>query len=691
MATSLLLLLPRGRRRLPLLAAACLGAFTAQAQPEPIKFGQVDKADLTAAPFVGDSAATAVVLCDFGRSRMEGHGSGLQVVFERVTRIKILRKAGFDNATVEIPLYHRDENQEKVSNLRGFTYNLVNGAVEKTRLEAAGAFLEKRTPTTNIQKFTLPNVREGSVIEYAYTLRSDFLFNFQDWTFQRDVPVRWSEYRVSIPAFYKYKIIYQGNQKFDTDVAKTGVVGLTVDNKIPSGGGVAAGTTSGTLGITAPTEEHQWVLKNLPAFREEPFMTTYRDYVPRLDFELVGEQWNDSDYHDLSGTWATNNATLLADEDFGGRLSRSGPLKEQAQALATQYPTVVERTAAVRELVMAALRYNGQNRCYAQEPLRKAYDARQGSVADVNLLLIAALREAGIEAHPLLLSTRDHGRVSKEFLLLERFNYVVAVVPLADGRDLLVDATEPLLPCGVLPERCLNGAGRLIAKKEADGRWIDLAPSQRQVRFQQVSLALDAQGGLSGKVHDERGGYAAAHARAALASQGEKKYLAGLLQRHEGWAVPKLTVGQAETVDKPLTLDYEFRQPAPDNAPTGPLYLSPLSEFGPGQNPFRHEDRNFAVDFGMPQEETLMVTLTLPAGYELASVPKPAVVEMPDGGGRFLYSVTSTAPGVVQLTSRLNLRKPVYTAAEYTSLRELYTQLMAHQAEKLVIQKKAGG
>ena len=86
--------------------------------------------------------------------------------------------------------------------------------MEKTQLETSGAFLEKRTPTVNVQKFTLPNVREGSVVEFAYTLTSDFLFNFQDWTFQRDIPVRWSEYRVSIPAFYRYKIMYQGDAGF---------------------------------------------------------------------------------------------------------------------------------------------------------------------------------------------------------------------------------------------------------------------------------------------------------------------------------------------------------------------------------------------------------------------------------------------------------------------------------------------
>ena len=686
-----LLLVRGGRRALLLLGGWLLLAAGAHAQPEPLTFGQVNRQDLTAAPFVGDSAATAVVLCDYGRSYLKGSRSGFQVVFERVTRLKILTKAGYAEATVEIPLYHRDDNQEKLTNLRGFTYNLANGQVEKTKLQPAGAFLEKRTPNVNVQKFTLPNVREGAVVEYAYTLTSDYLFNFQDWTFERTIPVRWSEYRVSIPSFYHYKIIYQGYRNPDVSANKVGVTRLLVDNKIPSGGGISAGTTTGTLTVTAPTEEHQWVLKNLPAFRSEPYMTTPQDCLTRLDFELTGEQWPDESYHDLTGTWEKVSARLLDDEEFGSRINRASPLREQVQGLVTQYPIISERAAAVRQVVMGAVRYSGHDQCFAREPLRKAVDARHGTAADVNLLLIAALRDAGIPAQPLLLSTRDHGHLSQDYPLLERFNYVVAAVPLADGQDLLVDATEPLLPCGVLPERCLNGSGRLITKKAADGRWISLAPTQRHVRYQQVALTLDAQGGLSGKVHEEHGGYAGARARAALADQGEKKYLAALAQRHDGWTLTNAAVGQAEAVDQPLALDYEFRQPAEGPAGTGPLYLSPLSAFAPGQNPFRHETRAFPIDFGIAQDETLMMTLTLPAGYELAEVPKGAVVDLPDGGGRFVYSVVAAGAGRVQLTSRLTLRKALYAASQYAALRELYTLMLAHQSERLVIQKKAGG
>jgi hypothetical protein len=671
---------------LPVLAL--LATLAAQAQPEPIKFGKPNDEDFEAKSFVADSTAGAVVLCDFGRSRIEGHKDGFQVVFERVTRIKILKPAGFAAATVEIPLYHRDNQEEKVSNLRGFTYNLVDGQVQKTKLETSAVFLEKRSERVNVQKLTMPNVRAGSVVEYAYTLRSDFLFNFQDWTFQREIPVRWSEYRTTIPIFFIYKIIYQSYRPFDVSQASHGAVSLRVDHKVPSGGGLAAGTTTGSIMISTPTEMRQWVMKDMPAFRAEPYMTTANDYLTRLDFELTGEQWPDQPYHDFTGTWQRINAQLLSDNNFGQQLSRGNFLKPQMEILAARYSDIAARTAAVREVIVGAVRYDGTDRYATTASLRQAYDTHRGTSADVNLLLIAALRDASIPAQPVLLSTRHHGRINQNFPLVEKFNYVIALVPLADGKDLLVDATEPLLPCGMLPERCLSQTGRLITKKVADSRWVELNPGQRHVRYQQVQLALDAQGGLSGKVHDEFGGYAGADERDELLSLGDKKYQAQLLSRHENWLLPRFAISQRDAVDKALLVEYEFTQPTTTTTADGSMYLSPLREFTNGQNPFQHEGRTYPVDFGMLQEQTLMVSLSLPAGYELAELPKPAVVDLPNGGGRYLYSATGSG-STVQLNSRLTLRKTTYTATEYGQLREFYRLMLEKQAEKLIIRKKA--
>jgi len=676
------------------LAALLFSTVAAQAQNEPIKFGKPDPTDFTAAAFAGDSSAAAVVLCDYGITRFQLKGNSFQLVTDRVTRIKILKKAGYDVATVEVPLYHRGTDEEKLSSLRGMTYNLENGQVVKTKLDGSKTFTEEQTANVRIRKFTLPDVREGTVIEYAYTVTSDFLFNFQDWTFQREIPVRWSEYRAAIPEYFDYKMLLQGYHALAvrTRTDGSGQYLLHQDSRLVAGTVGAGGGHVDAVNenITARVTNYTWAMKDIPAFREEPYMTTAEDYLDRIDFELAGEQLPGSPYHNVAGTWERVNDDLLSDDNFGMQLDRASLLKDQLQGLKAQHPDISARTAAVRQVVMTAVRYDGTNRFSTSAPLRKAFDAHHGTSADVNLLLIAALRSTGIDAHPVLLSTRAHGRVNQNLPLLDRFNYVVALVRLTDGKDLLVDATEPLLPCGTLPKRCLNQIGRLIMKNAAESRWVELAPAQRYVHYQQVALTMDAQGGLTGKVHEEHSGYAGADARKELASLGEKKYLTELTRPHSGWTVPKFTVAERENVTKPLGLDYEFAQPADDNTTAGTFYLSPLREFSSDQNPFRHNDRLFPVDFGAAQDETTMITLTLPAGYELAEIPKPAVVELPDGGGRYMYNVSATAPGTVQLTSRLSLRKPVYAADEYVQLREFYRLMLEKQGEKLVIKKKAG-
>ncbi|MET4075317.1 DUF3857 domain-containing protein [Hymenobacter sp. UYCo722] len=683
------------KKPLPLilaLGAVLLPTTAVLAQSAPLKFGQVDPKDLTAAPFAGDSAAAAVVLCDYGTTRFEYANNDFKLVSERTTRIKILKKAGYEAATVKVPLYHQGENTEKVSSLRGLTTNLVDGKMVKTKLElGTSAFTEELTPRVRVRKFTLPDVREGSVIEYSYTVTSDFFTNFQDWTFQSEYPVRWSEFRANIPEYFRYNKVLQGYHSLNVQTEDESAAQFNIHTAGGFSGGGFSTTreAASTETVTARQTNSRWVMQNVPAFRNEPFMTTSADYVDRINFQLAGVQFPGRAYQPVAGTWSKVEMELLNDDNFGLQLDRAGFLKDQLQPLIARYPDASERAAAVRALVMSAVRYDGTNRYSTTASLRKAYDAHLGTAADVNLLLIAALRGASLPAHPVLLSTRAHGRLNPSIPLLDRFNYVVALVPLGPDKDLLLDATDPLLPCGVLPERCLNQQGRLVMRSAAASRWVDLAPAQRFVHYQQVNLMLDAQGGLTGKVHEEHGGYAGVDTRRELTTLGEKKYLAQLVAPHSGWTVPKLTVTGREDVAKPLGLDYEFTQPAEGQAAIGTFYLSPLREFGTEQNPFRHDDRLFPVDFAAPQDETTMVTLTLPEGYELSEMPKPAVVDLPDGGGRFLYSVAAGTPGTVQITSRLSLRKSVYAAAEYTTLREFYRLMLEKQGEKLVIKKKA--
>ena len=688
----------KGWLAVALLAAAPL-AHAQQAPPAPvkpieIKFGKPDPADFEAKNFVGDSAAAAVVLYDGGLASFRLDGTSFKLEMTRTTRIKILKKAGYDYATVEIPLYHREGNEEKIVGLKGFTYNEVGGKVEKIKLEAANLFTEERTKNVRVRKLTLPGVREGSVVEYSYMVVSDFLFNLQPWTFQRDIPTRWSEYRAVIPEYYDYKMLMQGYEPLALqtreEVGAQYTASMLVDKAdgVTPSGGVTSHTARATETIQARATNYHWAMRDVPALREEPFMTTTDDYVARIDFELAGTRMPNSSYHNVAGTWQKLNEELLESEEFGLLLDRGGFLKEQVQPLVAQYPDPVARAAAVRALVLHNVKHDGTSRRLASGSLKHTWEQHRGSSADVNLLLIAALRQAGLAAQPVLLSTRAHGRVNQSFPLIEQFNYVVGVLPLADNKELLLDATEPLLPCGVLPARCLNQVGRLIvAPKEGEGRWVSLAPAQRHSHYQQVTLTLDAQGNLTGKVHEEHGGYQGAQVRSKLAELGEKKYVTELASRHPNWEIPSYTFAANTEVDKPLSLNYEVRQAAAASGSAQELYLKLMSHFGEGRNPFNHEERKFPVDFGAPTQDVVMLTLQLPTGYA-AELSKPTLVSLPDQGGSYVYSVTSPTPGTVQLVSRLTLNKPVYGAEEYASLREFYRLALAKQAEALVIKKQ---
>ena len=474
---------------------------------------------------------------------------------------------------------------------------------------------------------------------------------------------------MTYPDFFDYKTVLQG---YLTPAVREQHEGSTI---------VGA--------FTIPQWEYRWAMKDVPALTEEPFITSPRDYVSRLDIELSSARFPNMKSYDFTSTWEKIDERLMQDESFGQEFNRGGFLKDDLAGLPPVAAGVAARAAAVHKLVRDAVKYNDRPAIYTSAPLRRTYkELHRGNAADVNLLLLAALREAGLDANPVLLSTRDHGRINVALPLAERFNYVVAHVALPDEQDLFLDATEPLLPAGVLPERCLSQVGRLLLPAPAPARWVELTPGARRVHYEQVQLTLTPQGGLSGKVHEEHSGYAGAAERATLVELGEAKYRAKQASQHPSWTMPKFAVGNRDDCTKALTLDYDVAPAeAPGTALVSPIYLGLFEELGSAKNPFQHAVRTFPVDFGMAQETVVVLNLTLPDGYELTEPPKAALVELPDEGGRYLYALSSTG-NTVQLTSRLILRKPVYEAAEYEHLRELYRLMLAKQAEKLVIQKK---
>ncbi|PJJ58944.1 DUF3857 domain-containing protein [Hymenobacter chitinivorans] len=645
--------------------------------PAPIVYGGVTAADFTPLPQADSTQAPAEYLCDYGTSKIEGGRGQFQVIFERTTRLRIHRKAGYRYATVRVPLYMRDGKIERLVRLRGMTYNLQDGRLVKTKLNPDALFREELDKNHLQYTFTMPEVREGSIVEFSYVINSDFIFNLQDWQFEHRIPVRWSEYRAFLPQFYTYKTITRGYLPFVVNESLT----------VP----YATTYTSESVGMIQGTEQHlmalaqqlRWAMKDVPAFHDEPFMTTPTDYLRSVHFELAGVNF-DGTYRDLTGQWQGIWERLSTDDEFGAAMTKPTPaLQAQAQVLRQRFPSdSLARAAAVLALVQRSVVYNDEQRIYASQPLRRTVERRLGNSADINLLLVQTLRAAGLPATPLLLSTRDHGQVQMDVPVISQFNYVAAHLKLPGRPDVLLDATEPQLPLGMLPERCLNGEGRLA---DASGRWVPLKATGRYIDYRTARLQLSPNGELTGTVKLEYGGYAAVAARRQIRQTSAASYLGQLSRRWQDWQPTKPEL-LPDSLPKPLSVELHL-QHTPANAEAALLYLPLLNLPDALPYDFKTENRIYPVNFGMAREHVTVVTLTLPKGYIVQEIPAKLTMEIPGGTGRYVYQVTQPTPGSVELTARLQLNRAEYSSQEYGALRELNRRIIAKQNEPLVLKR----
>lgn len=671
-----------------LLAGLCCLAFSVSAQSPKIKFGEVDVADLQSRTYAPDSAAEAVVLSDVATSKFEYGAKGFALRTDRHTRIKILKKSGYDHATVRVPYYRLDgQSQEVLENLKGFTYNLENGQVKKDRLGKEAVFDEKKDDNWLEKRFTLPNVREGSIVEYSYSLVSDFWYQMRDWSFQTSIPTAWSEYRVVIPEYFYYKLNSGGYEQLAITEEKPGSQNFSImvqgAGQQFSGRGTPTGFDPTTVqNVQALTTEYHFAGKDLPAIRTEAYMTTLYDYVTKVEFDLASIRMPGQQVRHFSNNWESLSEMLLKSEAFGGALRQRGFLKDAARAIPAS-PDTALRAASAWQWVAGQMKYNGTETKYAEATLKKAFDAHAGNVADLNLTLVALLREAGLDAHPVILSTRDHGRVKPWHAQSAKFNYVVAAARVGD-HWLLLDATEPTGKPGVLPTRCLNGDGWLV--REKGGEFVSLEPTDRHMNTTMLTLALDADGGLSGKADFSNMGYAGASVRRELLSGGPEKYAGAFRKARPSWEFPKLDVSNLENPAEALALSCSLHIGEGAQVAGGRMYLKPLLTEGEDENPFKQEQRRYPVDFAAPLNHNVTAVYTLPEGFAVEELPKNTAVALPDGAGRFVYTVAASG-NRLQVTSRVAINKTMFLPDEYPILKEFFDKIVAKHAEQVVLKK----
>lgn len=489
-----------------LLALLCV--MTLFAQSPPMKWGKIEQDDLEMSIYPQDSGAAAVVLADYGKvSFAYFDHSGINLQFDRHVRIKILKKTGLDQANIEVPLYRKGQNL--IGSVKAVTYNLEGGKVKEIKMDKKQVFKEEMNDSYDVMKFTLPAVKEGSVIEYkySYSVHSEYIYSLVPWEFQRVIPTRWSEFRVEIPEFFHYKTLMSGYWP------------LSISN-----------TTESFDPNRISVNKSQWAMENVPALKEEPFVTTMDDYKAKIEFELQIIKFPGRMVEHISHTWEKLANDLNASPEFGKQIGKGKHLAELVEEVTAKAASDEEKALFITRYVREHYKYNGKKRLLLSKNMKKILEEKEGNAADLNLLLVSMMQEAGLNASPVVLSTREHGRLNVAAPLLQDLNYVIAHVKIED-RTLLLDGTDPELPLDMLPFYCLNQEGRIISP--AYTSFVKVANQEKFKESAQGSFKLREDGSLVGDLTYKENGYGARNTREKIKKGGGGK----IPGNHKGRAV----------------------------------------------------------------------------------------------------------------------------------------------------------
>jgi len=651
------------------------------------KFGKVSMAEMEMKVCPIDSSAEAVVLFDLGETRFEYNTSRnrFQLNISRHVRIKIFSKEGLEQANIKLILFEEKDLEERMHSFKGFTYNVVDGKIEKEKVGKEAIFREKVDNVSTAVKISFPKVVEGSVIEYEYAMSSDYIYNLQPWAFQTNIPVLYSEYIVGIPEYYQYNTKVSGYEQVNlSESSSDKSVVFTGFERSGGSNWQASRSASYRDVVTYKEKAKTFIAKNLPAMGNEAYVDNINNYLTKVNFELSLVKYPNEIPRIYALTWEDINKKLLERTDFGKQLDNGGYMSDDLKSYVGNVEKAEEKLLKIILFVKSKVKWDEKYRLYSDDGVKTAYKKGIGNSSDVNLNLIVALREMGFNAYPVVLSTRSHGQVFEWQRTVSGFNHVIACV--VDGdKNILLDATSLVNVYGLLPLECLNGQARLIDK--VNGKWIDLNAQTLSKKVVYANLKIDNNLQLVGKVESTYKDY---FAQSILQDVRNDDSLKGrkedLVKQFVNASIDSLSIS---TPDNTIALSKESFKIKIDNiSTTGEdiVYLSPLAGFCLDKNPFVTTERKFPVNFTFPHEETLILKYKLPVNYRVEEMPSKISFSMPDDKGRFVYSCQNIGDEIV-VTSKLTIPQTIYVSTDYPALRGFIDEVIKKQNEKVVLKK----
>jgi len=618
----------------------------------------------------------AIVIGDVADCRFSyDTGKGFQFNLNREVRIMILTEAGLDYGNFSIPYYESRGGQEEIRRFRAHVYNLDGNSVNRSRVREREGFTQDRQNNWKELTFAFPEVKVGSVIEVRYTLISDFLFHLRDWRFQREIPVLHSEYSLNLPSFFVYYARYGGLIELDIRDQENSSDNWRITRKVQTIMGEVDGDT---YNVNARSTKFRWAAFDVPPMRPEPFTDNIRNYQARLFFEYAHEQWPDASPKHFTTTWDDVSKYLENNRDFGKFLNES--TSALWPLLPSNLPeTEEERLWAALEIIHENIRWNEDAAFMADNTPAEVISNGVGNAAEVNLLLVAMLRNLGVESYPVAVTTVRNGALFSDSPTIIQWNYVVAMAKLPDGEQVLLDATVAKPVPGYLPQRAINGRGRAIDPKLNE--WVNLESNIDFTEQNIYNLSLDENGDLSGSFEIQVGRFGKYRMVQEIVMLGEERFWDQMF-RDANIRLTNKSIQYNIKDNSTLVMKADIHIPTYASGIGDELIVPALLFERREENLFQSEDRQYPVFFNNTLNSATIINLELPENISISYMPEKKSRRW----GRFSYDLmaeeTETGLKITWLNQRQIRTVP---SRNYSGFRTWYSHMIDDSQENILL------
>jgi hypothetical protein len=647
-------------KRSRLLLAICFTSSIAWSQENLKPFGTPDRLELEMKECAFDKNAGAMKLLDYQEKEVIAE-YGLKIKTWRRVKIKIFNQKGFESANIIIPYISRIKGT-KFTDISAYIYYLDSaGNIVTEKVSKKQIFRDKADDQVKKIKFTFPNVRPGCVIEYGYEKTEKNSLALEPWFFQDFIPTLYSKFILIMPSL------------INVDQRVIGVDSIEQSNRYEQS------SSSGNF-------QRTYSLRNIPAFRPEPMMTSIADNLQRIEFAIQPSGFG---FLNLSSfrknRWEIFARVLNEVPLFGKQFNKPIPGTEPILDSVKKIPGRDEKIHYIFQQVKNQLKWDEQQTFYAGD-IKEAWKERSGNSAEINLIILNLLRKSGITCSPILISTRNNGKIDENFFSLAQFNGVDVLV--SDSNvNYILDGTRKYQSYKTPPDNILNR--NVFNVDTSNIGWLYITDSRPLLKSSMaVNATLSDEGKLSGNAliafyeHSKVQRMMDKNKTEEEKKEEEKEFLQ---KDFTELTIDSVIQENADNDLEPLTEKFNFSyQPSVSGKF---LFLDPffLSHFR--KNPFTDSIRHSDIDFTSRQYLKTSVNITIADSYEVDHLPKNIRLRMADSSIIFERR-TYLETNKILFVNTMEVLYPLFTKEDYSGVKEFFDRLYSMVTEQIILKRK---